>query len=657
MAWSRVRRGVSIVVVTHRSATVVGPFLDHLRRVAGPQDEIILVDNGSDDGTLESLHPFAAEQPEARRVVASPQNLGYAAAVNLGLHYVDRGFVALLHPDVLPAEDWLLRLLDHLAAHPGAVAIDAGDGTPGAGVMPAAVLHSGCVVVVSDALDRALGLDERYFFGGELRSLSQRLLRDGGAMLRARDVAFERLPAGESTPKERLWRRYLRMQGEQLFAAEVRRLPQDQRRALLAADEYEAEQGPVSIVIPVLDNLDLTRRCVESIFQNTGVPFELIVVDNGSGPAVAHYVRQLQSLHPEVIYLRNERNEGFGHACNQGFAVATGRFVALLNNDVRVTAHWLERMLALLRIDAQLALVGPRTNRASGPQVVAEAAQVAAGDAEAFAEVWAREHRGEFSLVTRVVGLCWVMRRAVIDEIGGFDPCFGLGNFEDDDLCLRVARRGWLAGIADDVYVHHEGSATFREHRIDYATLMRQNWRWFCAKWGHHGRLGESYPARDLALARPFSSTRDHVPVAFSALYSPQATPLVLEGARERRLLLFADVDDPGWEAALLQHLRATANSDPVTLVVRIEPPLPDVVDPVSRRIEQIVAQSGIAEADLPDVLLETTPLCASERPGLYTAVAELLSAPGMRQAQHEREARACGVAIVDAIDARATPA
>ena len=230
----------------------------------------------------------------------------------------------------------------------------------------------------------------------------------------------------------------------------------------------------VSVVVPVRDNAALTRLCAEAVFARTAARVELVLVDNGSGPDVGELARELGRRHA-VRWIRNEANEGFGFACNQGMAAATADRVLLLNNDVIVTDGWYDRLSAALESSPDVGMAGPRSNRVSGPQWIRGCTYTDDESLRAFSRQVATAAAGQVVDVARLVGLCTLMRREVIDDVGGFDPCFWLGNFEDDDLSLRALRKGWRLVIAGDAFVHHEGSATFRREKFDWAGLMAEN--------------------------------------------------------------------------------------------------------------------------------------------------------------------------------------
>ncbi len=113
----------------------------------------------------------------------------------------------------------------------------------------------------------------------------------------------------------------------------------------------------VSIVIPVFNNVRLTLECLLSIVEGgSDVPFEVIVVDNGSTDATKELLATVPNLHR----LRNEENTGFGPACNQGAAAARGRYLVFLNNDAQAKAGWLPALLRTFSEFEHVGAVGPK---------------------------------------------------------------------------------------------------------------------------------------------------------------------------------------------------------------------------------------------------------------------------------------------------------
>lgn len=210
-----------------------------------------------------------------------------------------------------------------------------------------------------------------------------------------------------------------------------------------------------SIVILTHNQLHITKLCLDSIRAFTGPSYEMIVVDNGSSDGTVDYLRS-QS---DVKAIFNSENKGFAKGCNQGWEASSGDCVLYLNNDTIVTPGWLEAMLEVLDGSARVGMVGPVTNYASGQQMI-PVGYTDLKDLNAFARAHAESKRGQSFEVRRLVGFCLLVKRHVMEEVGGFDERFGLGNFEDDDLCLRVRNRGYQLRVVEDCYIHHFGHMT-----------------------------------------------------------------------------------------------------------------------------------------------------------------------------------------------------
>src|SRR3954463_12674570 len=93
---------------------------------------------------------------------------------------------------------------------------------------------------------------------------------------------------------------------------------------------------PVTIVIPVWNEWELTRACLDSLRPTLGVRDEVIVVDNGSKDGTAKGLAR----YPWVRTVSLPENLGFAAGCNAGAAVAGGAVVVFLNNDTLLTGHW-----------------------------------------------------------------------------------------------------------------------------------------------------------------------------------------------------------------------------------------------------------------------------------------------------------------------------
>ena len=238
---------------------------------------------------------------------------------------------------------------------------------------------------------------------------------------------------------------------------------------------------PVSIVIPAFNQLDYCKQCIASIQANTDYPHRLILVDNGSTDGVGPFFDRV----PNAIAIHAESNRGFAGGVNLGLARAEGH-VLLLNSDTLVPKGWLARLVAALEQADDIGAVGPMSNYVAGPQLIPDLAFQALDDITAFAQDLARKNAGRFTEVDRLIGFCMLIREEAVEQVGTFDDSFGIGNYEDDDYCLRLRKAGYRLRIAHDAFVFHYGNRTFMGMGLQgerFDALLDENRRVFEEKW------------------------------------------------------------------------------------------------------------------------------------------------------------------------------
>jgi GT2 family glycosyltransferase/Flp pilus assembly protein TadD len=233
-----------------------------------------------------------------------------------------------------------------------------------------------------------------------------------------------------------------------------------------------------SIIIPVFNNLSLTRQCLESIWDNTDVPHEIIVVDNGSTDGTRDYLYRLES-EGEVRVISNRANLGFAKASNQGARAARGEYLVFLNNDTIVQPGWLSEMAACARKVDKIAAVGARLLY---PDDTIQHAGVAFNDRKFASHIYNnydRDHPAvlkerEFQAVTAA---CALVKKDLFFEVDGFDESYRNG-FEDVDLCFKLRQRNYKVVYNPRAVVYHLESKTPGRHDRDI-----ENSRLFKSKW------------------------------------------------------------------------------------------------------------------------------------------------------------------------------
>jgi glycosyltransferase involved in cell wall biosynthesis/SAM-dependent methyltransferase len=311
------------------------------------------------------------------------------------------------------------------------------------------------------------------------------------------------------------------------FAVAARPMPSDM------AMGNEPTDGLVSIIVLNWNNLRYLRRCVESVFAHTRPPFELIIVDNGSTDGSRRYLSELVRQHRNVKVVLNERNIGAPAGRNCGLAVAEGDFIAFLDSDTVVTKNWLDSLLRWMEIDPTIGMVGPCTNFASGQQIDVNYRNLK--EMHEFAAKWCAQHFGTGWETAALISFCVLMRRSVIDAIGGMDARFGLIMHEDIDHSLRARVAGFRCWLALDAFVHHYGNRT--SGRLGVEKMMDAAFPRFKEKW-NLPEEAEKYRPRIMLVPELFDPRRR--PPQPKDLYEPLPDPstlTVLDGRKFKPLI------------------------------------------------------------------------------------------------------------------------
>lgn len=360
------------------------------------------------------------------------------------------------------------------------------------------------------------------------------------------------------------------------------------------------EKGLVSIVMLSWNAPEYTKIALESIRKYTRGRYEVIIVDNGSGPQTTQWLSTLSDVN--VIF--NQSNRGYAGGNNQALAAAAGEYVVLLNNDVVVTEGWLEGLLSAFDRVPALGISAPRSNIIAGDQVVLDAAYQNLDQMHEYAARRRARYRRQGYMTDRAIGLCLCIDRRVIEEIGGIDERFGVGNFEDDDFCMRVRAAGYQIHVCDDVFIHHFGSKTFAANKIDWQATMRENWSKFAAKWDLPPEQSAGGYQPQPVIRRGFAREKHFFALPRAA---PEAVSAQTPDQERSYQAIFAAVvrSERDWEEVgnfLRRYVRAFDAEQPVLFAIASlgGPPAADI----GVRANRIAGKEGVSEQTVADVLI-----------------------------------------------------
>lgn len=165
----------------------------------------------------------------------------------------------------------------------------------------------------------------------------------------------------------------------------------------------------------------------------------IIIVNNGHSECAI----RLPDTDVEIDIVIPDSNLGWTGGLIEGLKKSESEFVLFMNDDVYIppsSYRWLRSMVRLLKNNRSLAAVGPSTNCAMGLQ-----------------NIWSHT----FSLTTYstfLIGFCMLVRREMLNKVGGLDPCMNTG--DDIDLSIRFRDADYRLAIDRSTFVYHHGFQT-----------------------------------------------------------------------------------------------------------------------------------------------------------------------------------------------------
>ena len=249
------------------------------------------------------------------------------------------------------------------------------------------------------------------------------------------------------------------------------------------------EKKGASIIIAVWNQLGYTRLAIDSILKNTRAPFELVIVDNGSKPNVKAFFDSIKTG-ADINYIRNETNVGPIRAINQGLRAAKYPYAIVIHNDVVIFEKgWLGKMVTVMENDPGIGMSGLAgrkeifkngcVNEATTKHNLQNEEDLGPAMSEDVAEV------------AVIDGLCFMIRRELLEKVKGLDEAYGYMHCYDLDMSLQSIAAGYKNVIVKIEAMHvGNGGRTrnmkgYREIVKDDYGLLKKNCKILSEKWRH----------------------------------------------------------------------------------------------------------------------------------------------------------------------------
>jgi len=245
----------------------------------------------------------------------------------------------------------------------------------------------------------------------------------------------------------------------------------------------------VSVIVLTWNHLDYTKKAMESLKPLLTCDDEVIVVDNNSIDGTQAYLESLSSLNgflsPVYLHL-SDRHLSITQAYNIGIKKSKGLFVFIYDNDLEIVEPGtLDHMISVFHDRPDAGIVCPHTDNLIGRL------RNIPGPEKKFnrIEQFHMKHNRPYPVCPSAA---WLIRREVIEKVGGFDERYEGYGMLDFDYARCVMLAGYTILLDGFVFVKHYGSITAKDY--DIQPMLRKQARQFNEKW--------NLPAADIRPVR-----------------------------------------------------------------------------------------------------------------------------------------------------------
>lgn len=237
-------------------------------------------------------------------------------------------------------------------------------------------------------------------------------------------------------------------------------------------------QVDLSVVIVTYRCLPFTELCLQTLLWHKTDNVEVVIIDNNSGDGSGDIIRK---KYPEITLIENSENRGFGAACNQGMALARGRYYLMLNPDTIVPENFAADIIRFMQLHPGCGAMGgmmvdgshrflPESKRGiptlfsafckfSGLINLFPKSRLLAGY---YLGHLPHDKQHEIEILT---GAFMVLDAESIKVTGGFDERFFMYG-EDIDLSYRILKAGYKILYNPEIRIlHFKGESTIKDRK------------------------------------------------------------------------------------------------------------------------------------------------------------------------------------------------
>jgi len=246
---------------------------------------------------------------------------------------------------------------------------------------------------------------------------------------------------------------------------------------------------PIDIILPTHNNLRRTTACIEELYANTEIPFNLLVIDD-SDDVTPIWLEWFKKDHDNLTILRPQEKLTCGNQIiNLGLENTTSELVVYIGNSIEVKPMWLTMALGLMEHSDDVGVVGFKLLK---PEGVIEHAGIHFekgmphhmnyGVNKEPIELTCMQEMGELDSV----GWALVLLRRLAIPVGGLEMDYYIGfrGYDDVDNCLQIKKNGWKVVYCGFGAATHYAGATRFTNTLENFKEHEENRKRFLKRWG-----------------------------------------------------------------------------------------------------------------------------------------------------------------------------
>lgn len=296
-------------------------------------------------------------------------------------------------------------------------------------------------------------------------------------------------------------------------------------------DPVTVESGRLTVGIAAHGNVDVTTKCLRSVFSSVKGEFELILVDDASPDNMLNLFLDARACHAGTRIYRFGENKEYSHSVNCILSHAQTEFVLFVSNDIFITPAYVRALLEV-GSDSTIGVARGVSNYVDAwPTATIHNVKIKDGviSYDDLVEFAHKQYMSVASWASKdavLTGDAFMVKKQLIDHIGGFDTAFR-GYFSDVDFGIRAAHANYKRIVCEKAFAWHQQGANMfylpdqlrREKFAIRLNRVASAWKVFRKKWSLFELPEEWQP--DLVVPRipfekldemSFDSVVDYVP-------------------------------------------------------------------------------------------------------------------------------------------------